>query len=154
MTDKFKINIDLKCPEGIDPDAEIRGTIEINEKVIENFTIKQGTSQSYEHEIDIEEGEHVLTINNHYSADPKTACVIEKVTFDDIDLGIIAYSGEYRPDYPEPWYTDECAAGRTPKEVWGGKDSQDGSTPMFMGWEGSYKLKFYTPLYEWLLEHL
>ena len=154
MTDKFKINIELKVPDGVTSDAVVRGTIELNKDVLKEFSINQGDSEEFEFEVDIEEGEHALTINNNFSPDPKTACVIDKIRFDDIDLGIIAYSGEYRPNYPEPWYSDQCKEGNTPKEVWGGKDAKDGSAPMFMGWEGSYKLKFSTPLYEWLLENI
>ena len=67
---------------------------------------------------------------------------IMQITIDQIDLGIILYSGEYHPTYPEPWYSDEVAAGRQPREYIGGQDSSDGSAPLFMGWEGVYKLKF------------
>jgi hypothetical protein len=69
-------------------------------------------------------------------------------------LGVILYKGGYTPTYPEPWYTDETNAGRPPKEVIGGPDGLMGSAPLFMGWEGTYTLKFSTPLYEWLLDHL
>ena len=65
MTDKFKITVALKVPEGIDPDTEVRGTIEINSTVLEEFAIKQNTTQHFEHEIDLDGGDHILTVNNN-----------------------------------------------------------------------------------------
>ena len=56
------------------------------------------------------------------------------------------------PTYPEPWYSDEVAAGRPPEENIG--NGKNGSACLFMGWEGHYHLKFSTPLYEWLLENI
>ena len=161
MSDDFKIVIVLKTPEGASSEEEVRGNILLDDKELQEFTLKSGTEEKFEHVVTLEDGDHKLIINNKYAPDNKLACIIDKIEFDDIDLGIIAYSGEYRPNYPEPWYTNECSEGRQPKEVWGGgkagKDSfagQDGSACLFMGWEGEYTLKFYTPLYEWLLEHL
>lgn len=155
MSDDFKIVIVLKTPEGASSEEEVRGNILLDDKELQEFTLKSGTEEKFEHVVTLEDGDHKLTINNKYAPDNKLACVIDKIEFDEIDLGIIAYGGEYRPNYPEPWYTDECASGRQPKEVWGGEAGiKDGSACLFMGWEGEYTLKFYTPLYEWLLEHL
>ena len=153
-TQNLEFSIKVKCPKSENPDAETRGYIAVDGKKIQDFSIVGATEQTVDFELSLEDAEHEISVHHTYSPDPLAACIIESITVDQIDLGIILYSGEYHPTYPEPWYSDESAAGRTPREVIGGKEANDGSMPLFMGWEGVYSLKFYTPLYEWLLDNL
>ena len=153
-TQNLEFSIKVKCPQSENPDAETRGYIAVDGKKIQDFSIVGATEQTVDFELSLEDAEHEISVHHTYSPDPLAACIIESITVDQIDLGIILYSGEYHPTYPEPWYSDEVAAGRQPREFIGGQDSTDGAAPLFMGWEGVYKLKFYTPLYEWLLDNL
>ena len=153
-TQNLEFSIKVKCPKSENPDAETRGYIAVDGKKIQDFSIVGATEQTVDFELSLEDAEHEISVHHTYSPDPLAACIIESITVDQIDLGIILYSGEYKPVYPEPWYSAESAAGRTPRAVTGGKAANDGSMPLFMGWEGVYSLKFYTPLYEWLLDNL
>jgi len=152
MTDETSFKITIKCPQSQSPTNETRGSIAIDNKIVQQFTLTGAEEKTYEFAHDLDDGDHTLTVNHDYSGDAISALVIEKIEMEEIDLGVLAYNGVYTPTYPEPWYSDECAAGRPPKETIG--DGKDGSSCLFMGWEGRYDLKFSTPLYEWLLESI
>tara|TARA_B100001964_G_C14222664_1_gene596080 strand:+ start:1734 stop:2207 length:474 start_codon:yes stop_codon:yes gene_type:complete len=157
MLEKLKAIVKVKCPEADNKD-ETRGAIFIDAEEKVKFTLENGESKSIEIEFDVKDVrkvEHELAVHHLYTPNPLSALIIETIILDDIDLGVILYKGEYKPVYPEPWYSDEVDAGRPPKEIIGDPESgKDGNAPLFMGWEGVYTLKFTTPLYEWLLEHL
>ena len=142
----------ISCPKSQSDDAETRGSILIDGEIVQQIKLSGTDTQTFEFTRDVEDGEHTISVTHDYSADSSCALVIDKIEMDDIDIGVLAYNGTYKPIYPEPWYTDEVAAGRPPKEVIG--NNEDGSSCLFMGWEGQYDLKFSTPLYEWLLEQL
>lgn len=152
MSDEHSFKITIKCPQAQQSTNETRGSIAIDNKIVEQFTLTGIEEKTFEFGQVLDDGEHTLTINHDYSGDSIMAMVIEKIEMEEIDLGVLTYNGVYTPTYPEPWYSDECAAGRVPKETIGG--GADGSSCMFMGWEGRYDLKFSTPLYEWLLESI
>ena len=150
---ELEFEVKVRNPENTSTELA-RGYVAIDGKKIQDFELESGKELNIPFKASLEDAEHTFEVHHTYSPDPQAACVIEQITIDQIDLGIILYSGEYHPTYPEPWYSDEVAAGRQPREYIGGQDSKDGSAPLFMGWEGVYKLKFYTPLYEWLLDNL
>tara|TARA_S200002703_G_scaffold60343_1_gene52243 strand:- start:2122 stop:2577 length:456 start_codon:yes stop_codon:yes gene_type:complete len=150
--DTVEIKIEVSCPGQETDEDKTRGSIKINNKVIEKIDLTGKETKELTMNVYLEDETHTLEIEHSYSENPKTALVINKIVIEDIDIGVIAYEGEYRPIYPEPWYSDETAAGRPPKEIIG--KEQDGSACLFMGWEGTYKLQFSTPLYEWLLQKI
>lgn len=142
----------ISCPKSESVDAETRGSIMIDDEVVQQIKLSGTDTQTYEFTLDMEDGEHTISITHDYSADSSCALVVDKIEMDDIDLGVLAYNGTYKPIYPEPWYSDQVEAGTAPKEIIG--EGEDGSACLFMGWEGKYSLTFTTPLYEWLLEQL
>ena len=148
----LNFEITVKCPETDEPAGETRGTVMIREQECAKISIEGSNSQVIKFDVDLEEADHTLVVRHDYTPDPQSALVIDKIVMDEIDIGVLAYSGTYTPLYPEPWYSDEVAAGRKPKVTLG--NGEDGSACMFMGWEGRYELKFSTPLYEWLLENI
>ncbi len=148
----LEFEITVKCPQVESDASQTRGTINIDGEKQATIELNGAEEKVVKFSADLEDGEHTFEITHDYSADNISALVIEKIIMDEIDIGVISYGGTYTPTYPEPWYSDEQEAGRTPKETIG--DGVDGSAPLFMGWEGSYKLKFSTPLYEWLLENI
>ena len=140
MSDTFDLKIKVSTPKSTGGEAEeTRGSLHFDDKELEKFSIMSGETRIIESSVEVEDGDHEFTVKHLFSASPSSALIIDAVEMDEINIGVISYQGEYRPTYPEPWYGDECTAGRTPIE---------------MGWEGEYTLKFSTPLYEWLLEHL
>ena len=71
---------------------------------------------------------------------------IKGIQIDEIDIGALIYEGVYTPDYPEPWATQQQAAGnQLPKSF---------KNVIQMGHNGEWKFTFTSPFYMWLLENL
>ena len=71
---------------------------------------------------------------------------IKSMEIDEIDLGALVYEGIYTPEYPEPWATQQRESGQDLK------DSFKNVTQM--GFNGTWRFKFESPFYMWLLENL
>lgn len=71
---------------------------------------------------------------------------IKRIEIDEIDIGALVYEGEYTPEYPEPWATQQKTAGNElPKSL---KNVTE------MGHNGTWRFTFSSPFYMWLLENL
>jgi hypothetical protein len=71
---------------------------------------------------------------------------IKGIQIDEIDIGALVYEGIYTPQYPEPWATQQQAAGnQLPKSF---------KNVIQMGHDGEWKFTFTSPFYMWLLENL
>ena len=57
-------------------------------------------------------------------------------------MGALVYEGEYKPEYPQPWASEQTDLPPTLKNV------------TVMGHNGTWTLSFKSPFYMWLLEHL
>jgi hypothetical protein len=71
--------------------------------------------------------------------DSETAVEIVDIGFFGISDPKFAWAGIYRPDYPEPWYSQQ-----TPRPA----DSLPAQT--YLGWNGTYRLEFSVPVFEWM----
>ena len=71
---------------------------------------------------------------------------IKSIEIDEIDIGALVYEGVYTPEYPEPWATEQREAGTELKESF--------KNVTAMGHDGTWRFKFESPFYMWLLEHL
>ena len=71
---------------------------------------------------------------------------IKGIEIDEIDLGALLYEGVYTPRYPEPWATQQRKAGTELKESF--------KNVTVMGHDGTWRFKFESPFYVWLLENL
>ena len=71
---------------------------------------------------------------------------IKSIEIDEIDIGALVYEGVYTPDYPEPWATQQRAAGSELLESFKNVTSR--------GHNGTWRFKFTSPFYMWLLENL
>ena len=71
---------------------------------------------------------------------------IKSIEIDEIDLGALVYEGVYTPDYPEPWATQQRAAGTELPESF--------KNVTAIGHDGTWRFKFGSPFYMWLLENL
>ena len=71
---------------------------------------------------------------------------IKSIEIDEIDIGSLIYEGVYKPEYPEPWASEQTQTGNklptTLKNV------------TKMGHNGPWTLTFTSPFYMWLLENL
>ena len=148
----LSLKIKVTCPNSESGTEITRGVIKIDDKEVKKIQLTGKETQEHVMDIDVDEGDHILSVEHTYSESSVCALVIEHIEIDEIDLGVLTYNGVYTPTYPEPWYSDEVTAGRPPKQQIG--NGMDGSSCLFMGWEGKYELKFSTPLYEWLLQNI
>ena len=71
---------------------------------------------------------------------------IKTIIVDDIELGTLIYEGEYTPNYPEPWATQQKEAGNELPESF--------KNAIILGHNGTWKLPFTSPFYMWLLDNL
>ena len=71
--------------------------------------------------------------------DSETAVEIVDIGFFGISDPKFAWAGVYRPDYPEPWYSQQA-----PRPA----DSLPAQT--YLGWNGTYRLEFSVPVFEWM----
>ena len=71
---------------------------------------------------------------------------IKSIEIDEIDIGALVYEGVYTPQYPEPWATQQRKAGTELKESF--------KNVTVMGHDGTWRFKFESPFYVWLLENL
>ena len=71
---------------------------------------------------------------------------IKGIEIDEIDIGALVYEGVYTPQYPEPWATQQREAGVELRESF--------KNVTQMGHNGTWRFKFTSPFYMWLLENL
>ena len=126
-------------------------SIWLDDHVVAQTEIVSEAEQIVKFERHISEGAHELTIRleNKTYADTvigKNGEVvkgmllnIEDITIDDISLGNLLWSAEYKLDQPQE-YKGQII------------DHLDGCVNL--GWNGAYVLKFSSPFYIWLLEKL
>jgi len=71
---------------------------------------------------------------------------IKAMEIDEIDVGALVFEGVYTPKYPEPWATQQREAGTELPESF--------KNVIQMGHDGTWRFKFESPFYMWLLENL
>ena len=71
---------------------------------------------------------------------------IKSIEIDEINIGGLVYEGVYTPIYPEPWASQQRRAGNELKESF--------KNVTQMGHDGTWRFKFESPFYMWLLENL
>ena len=71
---------------------------------------------------------------------------IKSIEIDEIDIGGLVFEGVYKPEYPEPWASQQRGSGEVLQ------DSFKNVTRM--GHNGSWTFTFGSPFYMWLLENL
>jgi len=71
---------------------------------------------------------------------------IKSIEIDGIDIGSLVYEGVYRPNYPEPWATQQRESGIDLPETY--------KNVTRMGHNGTWTFKYSSPFYMWLLENL
>lgn len=71
---------------------------------------------------------------------------IKSIEIDEIDLGTMLFEGYYKPEYPEPWATQQKQKGvDLPLKF---------KNATKLGHNGLWTLQFKSPFYMWLLENL
>jgi hypothetical protein len=70
------------------------------------------------------------------------AIKIDKIVFNDIESERFAWQGIYCPIYPEPWASQQTAAGKTLMPTL--------SSQTYLGWNGVWKLTYSAPIFTWI----
>ena len=71
---------------------------------------------------------------------------IKSIEIDEIDIGSLVYEGIYKPEYPEPWASQQAEKGNKLPETL--------KNVTQMGHNGTWTFTFTSPFYMWLLENL
>ena len=124
-----------------------------------NITGTEEKPDVIEFEQELNEGEKYEPIINRSGKTSKQTVVNEKgdilkdqllhiksIEIDEIDIGALVYEGEYTPEYPEPWATQQRDAGQELEESF--------KNVTKMGHNGNWTFTFESPFYMWLLENL
>ena len=157
-TEKLKFKLELYATMWDQPPvAEILINDKSHFKGDITGTEDKPTVVEFEHEFT--EGEKCELIINRSGKDKNQTVVNEKgdvlkdqllhiksIEIDEIDIGALVYEGVYTPQYPEPWASQQRAAGTELKESFKNVTS--------MGHDGTWAFKFESPFYMWLLENL
>jgi len=80
-----------------------------------------------------------VTHFNKPSNDPSTAVIIKSIAFFGISDPRFVWSGEYTPEYPEPWYSQQSPPPPTTL-----------INANHLGWNGTWTLKFDVPVFSWI----
>tara|TARA_R100001377_G_scaffold577_1_gene585 strand:- start:345 stop:827 length:483 start_codon:yes stop_codon:yes gene_type:complete len=157
-TEKLKFKLEIHATMWDKPPV---AEVLINNKSYfkDDITATEDKPQVIEFEHEFEEGvDHELTIkrsgkiNNQTIVNDKGDLLkdqllnIKGIEIDEIDLGALVFEGVYTPEYPEPWATEQKEAGIELKKSF--------KNVTQMGHNGTWRFKFSSPFYMWLLENL
>jgi hypothetical protein len=81
----------------------------------------------------------------HYqkcATDKDTAVIIDSISFFGIQDPKFVWLGQYKPEYPEPWASEQKAAGVSLGPVL--------SNVTHLGWNGTWTLEFEVPVFTWI----
>ena len=157
-TEKLKFKLELYATMwDLPPHAEIL----VNDKSFfyDSITGDQNKPDLIEFECEFEEGKSYDLVIKRSGKTRKQTIVndngdilkdqmlhIKNIEIDEIDIGGLVYEGEYMPIYPEPWATQQRQAGNELKESF--------KNVTQLGHNGTWRFKFESPFYMWLLENL
>ena len=156
-TEKLKFKLELYATMWDKPPI---ADIKINEKSYfkEEITSIKDKPTIIEFEHEFEENKSSNLIIDRLGKDKKQTIVedgkivkdqslhIKSIEIDEIDIGSLIYDGVYKPNYPEPWATQQAEAGNKLPETL--------KNVTQMGHNGTWTLTFTSPFYMWLLENL
>ena len=156
-TEKLKFKLELYATMWDKPPI---ADIKINEKSYfkEEITSIKDKPTIIEFEHELEEGKSYNLIIDRLGKDKKQTIVedgkivkdqllhIKSIEIDEIDLGSLIYDGVYKPNYPEPWASQQTEAGNKLPESY--------KNVTQMGHNGTWTFTFESPFYMWLLENL
>jgi len=117
--------------------CKLDNNVVFNDYITENIDITVNNT--------LENGVHdlILEFNNKLPSESgqliDKAVQIEQITFNSITSPRFIWLGEYIPQYPEPWYSEQLIK---PEPVL--------TNSSYLGWNGSWKLQFSTPIFTWI----
>jgi hypothetical protein len=114
-------------------------------KIIE-FTHELEHDKTYSLDIERSNKNHRQTVLKDGKIIKDQVLHIKSLEIDEIDVGTLVYEGVYKPQYPEPWASQQREAGNDLPESL--------KSVTAMGHNGTWSFEFTSPFYMWLLENL
>ena len=156
-TEKLKFKLELYATMWDKPPV---AEIKINDKSYfnEEITSTKDKPTLIEFEHELEENKSYNLIIDRSNKNKKQTVVedgkivkdqllhIKSIEIDEIDIGALVYEGVYKPEYPEPWASQQAEAGNKLPETL--------KNVTKMGHNGTWTFTFTSPFYMWLLENL
>ena len=108
------------------------------------FEGKLASARVFDIARDLSVGLHSLTLEytEKTNRDVDQAIEIDYIDFERITADRFVWAGEYTPNYPEPWASEQRALGI--------ELSERRSNVKFLGWNGVWRLDFETPIFSWI----
>lgn len=100
-------------------------------------------TKKFEFEFDHSVGFLQVDLTNKPNDDPVMAVIIDKVEFFGISDPKFIWAGVYKPNYPEPWYSQQI---NKPPELL--------PQQSYLGWNGTWRLDFSVPVFTWMHQTL
>jgi len=96
------------------------------------------------HTVSLPTGQHCLRIDfsDKPDHDQQQAVKIERLAFNGLSDQQFIWRGIYRPEYPEPWFSQQIQLGRVPEPAITNTD--------YMGWNGTWSLEITSPIFTWI----
>lgn len=116
-----------------------------NKDVIFQGTIKDSTTIKFDKNLESGWHElHVLFTNktNHdsnLSLGLDKAVIVDHIVFNKICSPKFVWQGVYRPDYPEPWFSEQKI-----------RPAAELRYHNYLGWNGQWTLTFRAPIFTWI----
>ena len=156
-TEKLKFKLELYATMWNKPpvaDITINGKSYFKDEI--TSTKEKPTIIEFEHELE-ESKSYNLIINRSGKGNRETVVEdkkivkdqllhIKSIEIDEIDIGSLIYEGIYKPEYPEPWASQQAEKGNKLPETL--------KNVTQMGHNGTWTFTFTSPFYMWLLENL
>ena len=114
----------------------------LNDNLIFEGILK--TDQVFHISTELSVGQHHLTLEYTGKTNKVSdqAIEIDYIDFEGIKADRFVWAGEYTPDYPEPWVSEQRAAGiKLPIKRRNIK---------YLGWNGIWRLDFDMPIFTWI----
>ena len=156
-TEKLRFKIELYATMWNKPpvaDIRVDGKSYFNKEI----TSTEDKPTIIDFELELEEGKAYNFTINRSGKDKRETIVdngkivkdqllhIKSIEIDEIDIGSLVYEGTYKPEYPEPWASQQAEKGNKLPETL--------KNVTQMGHNGTWTFTFTSPFYMWLLENL
>jgi hypothetical protein len=117
-------------------------TIALDDHVAHHGIVPQATQIMIDKELDSGWHDLAVILGHKSDHDPVQAVKIKNIKINDITSAKFVWQARYRPDYPEPWASQQRQLGMDlPAEI--------GMTD-YLGWNGRWNLRFSAPVFTWI----
>ena len=84
MSDTFDLKIKVSTPKSTGGEAEeTRGSLHFDDKELEKFSIMSGETRTIEAKVEVEDGDHQISVKHLFSASPSSALIVDQIEMDD-----------------------------------------------------------------------